>query len=437
MLKLSSLRKLRLELFGVIKMQIPFYEKVKPKSIDDMVGQKHILAKNMIIPKLYSQKKITNMIFYGPPGTGKTTLANILMDNTTMSTFKLNATYSKTQDIRDITSTLEGLNENKTVIIFVDEIQNFNKKQQQLLLEYIERGSVIIIANTTENPYHHVYKSLLSRCIVIEFKSIESVDLREGLKHFISKISDLKVEYSDESLDLIVSVANGDLRRALNILGMLTEFYSENGILDINKENILSVNSSKVIEYDRNSDSHYDLLSAFQKSIRGSDANAAIHYLARLVYAEDIDSICRRLMVIASEDVGLAYPQAISIVKSCVDVAYMLGFPEARIPLAQATLMLAISPKSNSAYMALNKAMEDLEKLNITDIPRHIRDSHYFGNDEMEKNIVYKYPHDYENSYVEQEYLPEIIKDKIYYEPKDNKFEKNAEAFYNKIKSMK
>lgn len=418
-------------------MQIPFYEKVKPKSIQDMVGQGHILGENMIISKLYSQKKITNMIFYGPPGTGKTTLANILMDNVEMSTFKLNATYSKTQDIRDITSTLEGLNENKTVIIFVDEIQNFNKKQQQLLLEYIEKGNVVIIANTTENPYHHVYKSLLSRCIVIEFKSIERVDLREGLKKFIDKISDLKIKYDDESIDLIVAVSNGDLRRALNILGMLTEFYSENGVLDINKDNIMSVSTSKVIEYDRNSDSHYDLLSAFQKSIRGSDPNAAIHYLARLVYAQDIDSICRRLMVIASEDVGLAYPQAISIVKSCVDVAYMLGFPEARIPLAQATIMLAISPKSNSAYMALNKAMKDLEEFNITEIPRHIRDSHYFGVEDIEIGKGYKYPHDYENSYVEQEYLPEVIKGKIYYEAKDNKFEKNAEAFYDKIKSMK
>lgn len=418
-------------------MEIPFYEKVKPKNLEDMIGQKHILAENMIIPKLYSRKKITNMIFYGPPGTGKTTLANILMDNTNLSSFKLNATYSKTQDIRDITATLEGLNENKTVIIFVDEIQNFNKKQQQLLLEYIERGSVILIANTTENPYHHVYKSLLSRCLVVEFKSIEKSDLKEGLKKFIDKISDLDVNYTDETLSLIVSASNGDLRKALNILGMLTEFYSENGILEINKDNIVNVSNSKVIEYDRNSDSHYDILSAFQKSIRGSDPDAAIHYLARLIYAEDIDSICRRLMVIACEDVGLAYPQAISIVKSCVDSAYMLGFPEARIPLAQAVIMLAISPKSNSAYEALNKAMYDLEALNITDIPKHIRDSHYSGASEIERGESYKYPHDYENAYVEQNYMPDSIKGKIYYEFKQNKFEMSAQAFLDKIKSRK
>lgn len=406
-------------------MEIPFYEKVKPKGIADMVGQKHILGKNMIIPKLYEQNKITNMVFYGPPGTGKTTLANILMDNCELSVFKLNATYSKTQDIRDITENLQGLNENKTVVIFVDEIQNFNKKQQQLLLEYIEKGKVILIANTTENPYHHVYKSLLSRCIVVEFKSIEREDLKEGLKNILDKISYIEVNYSEETLDLIVSVSNGDLRRALNILGMLVEFYSENEVLNINRENIMNVSNSKIIEYDRNSDAHYDLLSAFQKSIRGSDPDAAIHYLARLVYAEDIDSICRRLMVIACEDIGLAYPQAITIVKACVDAAYMIGFPEARIPLAQATIMLAISPKSNSAYVALNLAMEDINKLNITEVPKYLRDSRY------------KYPHDYENSYVDQIYLPDIIKDKKYYIPKDNKFEKNAEAFYDKIKSMK
>lgn len=418
-------------------MEIPFYEKVKPKSVDDMIGQKHILAKNMMIPKLYERKKITNMIFYGPPGTGKTTLANILMDNTDLSSFRLNATYSKTQDIRDITATLEGLNENKTVIIFVDEIQNFNKKQQQLLLEYIEKGSVILIANTTENPYHHVYKSLLSRCLIIEFKSIEKEDLKEGLKKFIDKILDLEVNYTDETIGMIVSASNGDLRKALNILGMLVEFYSENGILLINKENIMNVSNSKVIEYDRNADSHYDILSAFQKSIRGSDPDAAIHYLARLVYAEDLDSICRRLMVIACEDVGLAYPQAISIVKACVDSAYMLGFPEARIPLAQAVIMLAISPKSNSAYTALNSAMYDLEAFNITDIPNHIRDPHYLGANELERGESYKYPHDYENSYVEQNYMPDPIKGKIYYEFKQNKFEISAQAFLDKIKSRK
>jgi len=415
-------------------MEIPFYQQVRPKKLEDMIGQTHILKKGMMIPKLYEQKRITSMIFYGPPGTGKTTLANILMENAELKTFKLNATYSKTQDIRDITGQLDGLNDGKSIVVFVDEIQNFNKKQQQLLLEYIELGNIILIANTTENPYHHVYKSLLSRCTLIEFKNLEIVDLREGLKNCIQKFDEIEIVYTDEDIDAIIGASNGDFRKALNILGILIEFYTENKKLLINKENVKNVSSSKVIEYDRNADSHYDLLSAFQKSIRGSDPDAAIHYLARLVYAEDIDSICRRLMVIACEDVGLAYPQAITIVKACVDSAYMLGFPEARIPLAQATVMLAISPKSNSAYLALNEAMSDLKDMNINEIPKHLKDAHYYGAQQMGAGTDYKYPHDFENSYIKQSYLPEIIKNKKYYISKKNKFEKSAAEYLEKIK---
>lgn len=418
-------------------MEIPFYQKIRPDKLEDMVGQKHILSEGMIIEKLYRQKKITNMIMYGPPGTGKTTLANILMDNSGLKSYKLNATYSKTQDIRDITSQLEGFNKETTVIIFVDEIQNFNKKQQQLLLEHIEYGNVILVANTTENPYHHIYKSLLSRCTLVEFRNIDDIEIREGLSKCIEKQTDLKVTYTDSDLDLIVGASNGDFRKSLNILGLLFEFYSSAGALIINKENIKQVCMSKVIEYDRNSDSHYDLLSAFQKSIRGSDPNAAVHYLARLVHAQDLDSICRRLLVIASEDIGLAYPQAISIIKSCVDAAYMIGFPEARIPLAQATVLLAISPKSNSSYAALDSAMKDIIDRNINDIPRYLRDSTYSYMSDSENAETYKYPHSYENSYVEQQYLPDSIKNKVYYCPGNNKFEKNATDYINKIKSMK
>ncbi|MGB5823174.1 MAG: replication-associated recombination protein A [Proteocatella sp.] len=415
-------------------MEIPFYQQVRPEKLEDMIGQRHILKKGMMISKLYEQKRITSMIFYGPPGTGKTTLANILIENADLKTFKLNATYSKTQDIRDITSQLDGLNDKNSIVVFVDEIQNFNKKQQQLLLEYIELGNIILIANTTENPYHHVYKSLLSRCSLIEFKSLEIADLRQGLKNCIEKFDEIEILYTEEDIDAIIGVSNGDFRKALNILGILIEFYTEENKLLINKENIKNVSSSKVIEYDRNSDSHYDLLSAFQKSIRGSDSDAAVHYLARLVYAEDLDSICRRLMVIACEDIGLAYPQAITIVKACVDSAYMLGFPEARIPLAQATLLLAISPKSNSAYMALAEAMNDLENMNINEIPKHLKDSHYSGAKQMGIGVDYKYPHSYKNSYVEQSYLPEVIKNRKYYMAKENKFEKSAAEYLEKIK---
>lgn len=415
-------------------MEIPFYQQVRPTKLEDMVGQDHILRKGMMISKLYEQKRITSMIFYGPPGTGKTTLANILIENAKLKTFKLNATYSRTQDIRDITSQLEGLNEHNSIVVFVDEIQNFNKKQQQLLLEYIELGNIILIANTTENPYHHVYKSLLSRCSLIEFKNLEIEDLRQGLKKCINKFDGIEIVYKQEDIDAIIQISNGDFRKALNILGILIEFYTEENKLLINEENIKNVSSSKIIEYDRNADSHYDLLSAFQKSIRGSNPDAAIHYLARLVYAEDIDSICRRLMVIACEDIGLAYPQAITIVKACVDSAYMLGFPEARIPLSQATIMLAVSPKSNSAYMALNEAMKDLNDMNINEIPKHLRDAHYYGATQMGIGTGYRYPHDYENAYVEQSYLPEIIKDRKYYISKNNKFEKSAAEYLEKIK---
>lgn len=415
-------------------MEIPFYQKVRPDSLEDMVGQKHILSEGMIIDKLYKQKKITNIIMYGPPGTGKTTLANILMNNSGLKSYKLNATYSKTQDIRDITSQLEGFNKNTTVIIFVDEIQNFNKKQQQLLLEYIEYGNVILIANTTENPYHHIYKSLLSRCSLIEFKNISDIEIRDGLIKCIKKQTDIDIVYTEEDLDSIVRASNGDFRKSLNVLGLLIEFYSLSNKLIISKENIKQVCMSKVIEYDRNSDSHYDLLSAFQKSIRGSDPDAAIHYLARLVHAQDIDSICRRLLVIASEDVGLAYPQAVSIVKSCIDSAYMIGFPEARIPLAQATILLSISPKSNASYMAIDIALKDIVENNINDIPSYLRDSHYSGFENLYPESSYKYPHNYEKSYIDQQYLPDSIKDTVYYHPGNNKFENNALDFLKKLK---
>ena len=400
-----------------------------------MVGQKQILSDGKMIPLLYKQKKVTNMIFYGPPGTGKTTLANILIDNANMVSYKLNATYSKTQDIRDIIDTQSGLLSDQSFVILIDEIHNFNKKQQQLLLEYIERGNIIIIANTTENPYFHVYKSLLSRAQVIEFKSLTDEEILEGLKKVPAYFDRLKISYEESALRGIVAASNGDYRKALSILGLIVELSEGEDELHLTQEIVQNFSQSKAVEYDRNSTSHYDLLSAFQKSIRGSDPDAAIHYLARLCYAEDIESITRRLLVIACEDIGLAYPHAITIVKSCVDSAFQLGFPEARIPLAQATVLLATAPKSNSAYMAINSAMSDLEELNITDIPKHILNAvHEDERRVLGKGRGYAYPHDYPNSYVEQQYLPDIIKDKRYYEPKDNKFERAIADYFRKIK---
>ncbi|MDO5096148.1 MAG: replication-associated recombination protein A [Peptostreptococcaceae bacterium] len=416
-------------------MKKPFYEEIRPQKLEDMVGQSHILGKNMLIPKLYQQNKVTNLIFYGPPGTGKTTLANILINNADMLSYRLNATYAKTQDIRDIVETQTGLLSEQSVVILLDEIHNFNKKQQQLLLEYIEKGKVVLIANTTENPYFHVYKSLLSRMQVVEFKSLSDEDILTGLKKTIHNYSSVSIEYEEEALRMIVSASNGDFRKSLSILGLMVELSEGQDSILLNREFVKNISSSKAIEYDRNSTSHYDLLSAFQKSIRGSDADASIHYLARLCYAEDLESIGRRLLVIACEDVGLAYPNAITIVKSCVDAAYMLGFPEARIPLAQATILLATAPKSNSAYMAINAAMQDLQELNITEIPKNILNAVSAQEKEgLGKGVGYLYPHDFPNSYVEQNYMPSAIKDRVYYHPKDNKYERATVEYFKKIK---
>lgn len=415
-------------------MKKPFYDIIRPTKLEDMVGQDHILSENKLINRLYKQKKITSFIFYGPPGTGKTTLANILIENAGITSYKLNATYAKTQDIRDIIETQSGLLSDKSFVILIDEIHNFNKKQQQLLLEYIENGRVILIANTTENPYFHVYKSLLSRTQVMEFKSLEDKDIVLGLKMAIDNYREKPIRYTDDALRAIVSASNGDFRKSLSILGLVIELSLED-IVEIDLEVVRDISGSKAVDYDRNSTAHYDLLSAFQKSIRGSDVDASVHYLARLIYVEDLDSIARRLLVIASEDIGLAYPNAITIVKACVDAAYMLGFPEARIPLAQATILLATSPKSNSAYLAVDSALSDIEKLNISTIPKNILNA--ISEDErntLKKGLGYKYPHDYPNAYVEQTYLPDEIKDRIYYFPKSNKFEKASEDYLKKIK---
>lgn len=416
-------------------MKKPFYEIIRPQRLEDMVGQKHILGAGKLIDRLYRQRKLTNLIFYGPPGTGKTTLANILIDNANMMSYKLNATYTKTQDIRDIIETQSGLLSEQSFVILIDEIHNFNKKQQQLLLEYVEKGRIILIANTTENPYFHIYKSLLSRVQILEFRSLEDQDILHGLKSTIASYQEKKIQFEDEGLQMIVSASNGDYRKSLSVLGLIVDLNETESEIHITRDLVRNIINSKAIEYDRMSTSHYDLLSAFQKSIRGSDPDASIHYLARLCYAEDLESIARRLLVIACEDIGLAFPNAITIVKSCVDAAYMLGFPEARIPLAQATILLATAPKSNSSYMAINQAIQDLEDLNITEIPKNILNaSSDLERSTLGKGEGYLYPHDYPNSYVEQVYMPEIIQNKKYYLPKENKYENAIVEYFKKIK---
>lgn len=421
-------------------MYQPLADKIRPTKLSEVCGQKHILGNNKILDRILKSGAISNMIFYGPPGIGKTTVANIISKAANKQFYKLNATNASLKDIQDICKELDTFMGRDGVLLYLDEIQNFNKKQQQSLLEYIEDGRITLIASTTENPYHYVYKALLSRSTIFEFKPLSEDDVKEALNRAIDieKVSfvetSLKIE--EEALDYFAAASNGDVRKAINGLEVALNSTNPNseGIVHITIDVARESTQTKVVAYDKNGDSHYDILSAFQKSLRGSDANAALHYLARLIKAGDLISICRRLQVIASEDIGLAYPQACSIVKSLVDSARELGFPEARIPLAEATILLATSPKSNSVVVAIDKALADLENMKVDDIPNHLKDAHYSGAASLGRGLTYKYPHNYENNYVAQQYLPENVKTKIYYEYGDNKMERTTKEFWNRIK---
>lgn len=370
--------------------------------------------------------------------TGKTTIANIIASLSNKKIYKLNATDSKTEDIKQIIqslNTLEGMN---GIFLYLDEIQNFNKKQQQTLLKYIETGQITLITSTTENPYFTIFSAILSRSTILEFKPLTTEEIVEGLKRAVELVESefylYPLTYEEEALNYIANVANGDLRRALNALeiALYPNCRTEGFVLNLEVARDCTVTAG--FSYDRFGDQHYNTLSAFQKSIRGSDPDAAIHYLARLIQAGDLTSICRRLLVIAAEDVGLAYPQAISIVKSCTDTAMQLGFPEARIPLAQAVILLANSPKSNSAISAIDEALSDLKAGNIGDIPKYLKDAHYGGAKELGHGTEYKFPHDYPNHYVKQQYLPNGLKNKTYYKPALNKIEQGFVSYQNFIK---
>lgn len=424
-------------------MNKPLADRIRPRNLDDVAGQKHILGKGRILRNIIESGNIPSMIFYGPSGTGKTTVANIAAAISKRPLYKLNATNASVVDIKAIVKESEGLLGQDGVLLYLDEIQNFNKKQQQSLLEYTENGKITLIASTTENPYFYVYDAILSRSTVFEFRPLTCDDIQEVLKRAIDIIKEDFPEgglcAEDEFLYQLAEKSGGDVRRSLNSLELAVCYTkpTKDGKVILTAEVAEQCTQKKVFKYDKGGDSHYDILSAFQKSIRGSDPDAAVHYLARLVTADDIQSICRRLMVIACEDIGLAYPTAITIVKACVDSALMLGFPEARIPLAQATILLATAPKSNSAYTALDKALYDIEHTDTGSIPRQLQNVHYDGEGDLPKGQNYLYPHDYPNHYVKQQYLPDKIKDRTYYEYDLNKAEQTAKEYWSKIKKNK
>lgn len=420
----------------------PLADLVRPKKLSEVYGQQHILGENKILDRIVKSGRISNMIFYGPPGVGKTTVANIIAEKAGKRFYKLNATNASLKDIQEITKELDTFLGVNGVVLYLDEIQNFNKKQQQSLLEYIEDGRITLIASTTENPYFYIFKALLSRSTIFEFKPLSEEDIKKAIDRAldikITEYSEIKLYVTEEAKDYLASYCNGDVRKALNGLEIALNSTrpNEERVVLIDIEVVKDSTQNKIISYDIDGDAHYDILSAFQKSIRGSDANAAVHYLARLVKAGDLISICRRLQVIAAEDIGLAYPQAAVIVKSLVDSARELGFPEARIPLAEATVLLATSPKSNSAYLALDAALRDLEDITVGDIPMHLKDAHYSGASKLGRGLEYKYPHNYPNHYIKQQYLPDNIKDKAYYTYGDNKFEKATKDYWNKVKNI-
>lgn len=420
-------------------MNVPLADRIRPKTLDDVVGQKHILGEGKPLRRIIESRNIPNMIFYGSSGVGKTTVARIIADNAGMKLHKLNGTSASTADIKEViedTGTLEGIN---GVLLYLDEIQYLNKKQQQTLLEYIENGQVTLIASTTENPYFYVYNAIISRSTVFEFKPVTAEELVPAVNRAFRLSAEqlgLPIKIEKGTAEYIARGCGGDVRKSLNTVELCVISGENDGKeIRVTLESAAELTQRSNMRYDRDGDTHYDILSALQKSIRGSDENAAIHYAARLIESGDIISLSRRLLVIASEDIGLAYPQAASIVKACVDSAMQLGLPEARIPLAEAVILLATAPKSNSAYMSINSALEDVRNGETGDFPRHLQNKHFDGEGAEVRGQHYLYPHDFPNHYVSQQYLPDPIKDKVYYHFGENKTEQAALAYRNKILS--
>lgn len=410
----------------------PLADKIRPKTLDNVVGQKHLIGNNKILRRIIEKKEIPNMIFFGPSGVGKTTISNIIVNQTDKKLFKLNATTASLKDIEDITKNLDNLYSYNGVVLYLDEIQNFNKRQQQSLLSYIENGQITLIASTTENPYFSVYSALISRCLIFEFKPLNSDDIFLGLKNTINSLNEqesLNISYDIDALKKISILSKGDLRKAINILDVLIKSNLRHNI-HIDLTSVLELNTESFF---MDQSKYYDYISMLQKSIRGSDTDASILALSVLLKTGHFDDIIRRLLVIASEDCGLAMGNMYSSFFSLINAAKMVGMPEAKIILAHAVILLSTSPKSNSAYVAISKAFNDIEKKDIGPVLNHLRDCHYEGSKKL--GITgYKYPHDYPNHYVKQDYMPDNLKGTTYYTPCDNKYENSLKEYWSKIK---
>lgn len=422
-------------------MPVPLAERIRPHDLDEVVGQSHLLGKDKPLRRIIESGKIPNMIFYGSSGIGKTTVARIIAENAHMTMHKLNGTSASIADIKQIVAETETFSGIGGILLYLDEIQYLNKKQQQSLLEYIENGRITLISSTTENPYFYVYNAIISRSTVFEFKPLTPDEIMPAIRRAFQICADdlgLKLRLESGVCEYIARGCGGDVRKSINTVELCTLSADNDGqSMTVNLDTVKLLTQRSNMKYDRSGDQHYDILSALQKSIRGSDENAALHYAARLIEAGDIISLSRRLLVIASEDVGLAYPQAAAITKACVDSAMQLGLPEARIPLAEAVVLLATAPKSNSSYLAIDAALEDVRQSGALDFPRQLQNKHFDGEDAEIKGQHYLYPHNFPNHWVEQQYLPDALKDRVYYKFGDNKNEQLAMQYRSRIKGGK
>ena len=410
-------------------MSQPLADLMRPESLEEMVGQPHLLGKNSLFRKVIESGSVPNMIFYGPPGTGKTTAANIIAKKANKTLYRLNGTTASTDDIKKVIADINGLFNENGILLYLDEIQYLNKKQQQSLLEFVESGDITLIASTTENPYFYIYPALLSRCTVFEFKSVTADEIKKAILRASEKLG-VKVE--EDALELLAIGSNGDVRKSLNNLEFLAKSLGKTK--KITKKLVEELIDRANIAYDRSEDKHFDNLSALMKSLRGSDPDAAIFYLAKMLEAGDLVAAARRLLCSASEDVGMAYPNIIPLVKACVDTALQLGLPEARLPLANACILIATAPKSNSAYLAIDSAMMDVRAGKGINVPRSLQNTHFDGADTTNKGQHYLYPHEFPHHWVRQQYLPDDIRQAKYYVYQDNKYEQALKDYWDKVK---